>query len=83
MPDAFGVGLVLAARGNGSDGPAIAVEFTREAPQRLADASLERLRRAIPAARSLPLLGLLARRARGSTTLDYLDGLALRVEVAP
>ena len=82
MPDAFGVGLVLAARSSGAPGPAITVEFSREAPQRLADANLERLRCAIPAARSLPLLGLLARPARGSTTLDYLDGLALRVEVA-
>jgi len=47
------------------------------------DAGLERLRREIPAARALPLLELFARGEHGCVALEYLDGLALRVEVAP
>lgn len=79
--DAFGVALVLLADGPGAQGTAIAVDFTRDAPQRLGDANLERLRREIPAARALPLLELLAREASGVATLEYLEGLALRVQV--
>jgi hypothetical protein len=45
----------------------------------LDDPLLEELRRGIPAARSLPLLRLLAREEAGRATLDYLDGLRLTV----
>jgi hypothetical protein len=80
IPDAFGVAFVLQAA-NGA-GPTIAAEFTHESEQPAADAGLEALRRSIPAARALPLLELLARRASGSVTLAYLADLNLRVELA-
>ena len=79
IPDAFGVAMVLDAV-NGA-GPSIAVNFTRDAAQPAADAGLEDLRRAIPAARALPLLELLAREEPGHATLAYLGGLNLRVEL--
>jgi hypothetical protein len=40
---------------------------------RFDDPALEALRCSIPAARSLPLLRLLAARARGTAILEYLD----------
>jgi hypothetical protein len=44
-------------------------------------AGLDALRRAIPAARGLPLLQALARGDATAVTLDYLDGLALGVTI--
>lgn len=73
--DAFGVGLVLAAAGAG---PAITVEIARRALTPMSDEALERVRRGIPAARSLPLLHLIAQGA-GRAELEYVDGLALAV----
>ncbi|HSN20552.1 MAG TPA: beta-ketoacyl synthase chain length factor, partial [Usitatibacter sp.] len=82
VPEPFAVAMVLAAPGEGR-GPAIGATFTDEAPQAMDDAGLERLRRAIPAARALPLLARLARGEPGAVTLEYLDGLRLRVEIRP
>ncbi|MFZ3128315.1 MAG: 3-oxoacyl-ACP synthase, partial [Rhodoferax sp.] len=47
----------------------------------MADATLESLRQRIPAARSLPLLQLLAQGRGGAVVIDYLDGLHLAIEV--
>ena len=77
MPDACGVGLVLAAAG----GTGIAATFTREPPTRLDSPTLEALRAAIPAARALPLLQLLARGKPGRVVLEYVGGLGLAIEV--
>jgi len=74
--DAFAVGLVLAAAGAG---PAITVEIARRVASPMPDEALERVRRAIPSARSLPLLRLIAQGAQGRADLEYVDGLALTV----
>jgi hypothetical protein len=79
MLDSFGVGLVLGTQG----GMAITASFTREQPTALDCASLEQVRRGIPSARALPLLRLIAARRSGRVTLEYVEGLALSVEVAP
>jgi hypothetical protein len=47
------------------------------------DLQLEALRRAIPAARSLPLLRLLAIGAAGRAVLDYLDVSRAAVQIEP
>ncbi len=81
MPDAFAVALVLA---NALEGPGtpVAFELTRdEAPTKLADSRLEAMRLAIPSARSLALLQLLAKGVPGRVVIEYLDGLALAAEV--
>jgi hypothetical protein len=49
----------------------------------MAEAPLESLRAAIPAARVLPLLQLVARKERGIAVLEYLDPRGVRVEVDP
>jgi hypothetical protein len=51
-------------------------------PDTIADPALESLRHGIPAARSLPLLALLAAEKRGTALLEYLDGLSLAVTVS-
>jgi hypothetical protein len=87
---AFGVGLVLVAAllpppsgGRGGVGPVIIVRTTKAAHERMANAELERIRAGIPAARALPLLASVARGEAGRVVLEYLEDLALEVEVRP
>jgi Beta-ketoacyl synthase, N-terminal domain len=83
VPDAFGVALALApARGSGSLAH-LELTFSEARADRLADAALERLRLAIPAARCLPLLAQLARPSPGRVVLDYLEPRRLALEVSP
>src|SRR5215469_13456809 len=83
IPETFGVALVLTA----AAGPAslARLEVTRSAAAcaPMADGALEALRSGVPAARSLPLLAQLARRAGGSVHIDYLEGSSLAVAVTP
>ncbi len=79
IPDGFAVALTLACAELSVKGALIRVETCGEIPEKLDDAALEAMRLAIPAARSLPLLALLARGEPGRTVLEYLDGLALWV----
>jgi len=85
IPDAFGLALVLTAEPGvatlASLRPSLVLDG--DAPTPMADAALEALRAAIPAARALPLLQALARGDEATAVLDYLDPLRLRVEVAP
>ena len=81
IADSFGVGLVL-GKGEGA-GAHLTASFTNDAPTRLSDAALESVRSGIPAARALPLLQLVASGRPGAVALEYLDGLALRVEIRP
>jgi hypothetical protein len=80
--DAFAVALVLASPSQSTRGAAIEIDTGEGEPDRVADPALESLRHGIPAARSLPLLALLAAEKRGTTILEYLDGLSLAVTVS-
>lgn len=77
----FAAGLVLTAEGAASAGPSIVVTTTKQPCERMRDPRLEAVRAGIPAARSLPLLALLASGRPGTAILEYLDGLSLAVEV--
>ena len=79
IEDAFAVALALEWEGNG---PRIRVNTTRDPVQRMDDGALEAIRAGIPAARSLPLLQLLAR-GSGRAVLGYLDDLSLEASVGP
>ena len=82
VPHAFGVALVLGpARGNQSRAR-LQASLVEAAGDRLTDPELEGLRAAIPAARSLPLLRLLARTEPGHVIIDYLEPHCLAVEVS-
>ncbi|MBS0366403.1 MAG: beta-ketoacyl synthase chain length factor [Proteobacteria bacterium] len=80
IPDAFAVALVLSPRRTAAALARIGARLTPQ-PGDAMPGPLEALRQAIPAARALPLLGLLARAQRGTTVLDYLDDLRLAVEI--
>jgi hypothetical protein len=82
IPDGFAAALVLASASNGASGTSITLETTREPPSAMSDAAMETLRRAIPAARALPLLALLASARPGRTVIEYLDGTSLAVTAA-
>jgi hypothetical protein len=83
VPDAFAVALILAPAASAASLTRLTASLCGEPPEPMADAALEGLRAAIPAARALPLLALLARGATGRTRLDYLNGRSLAVELAP
>jgi Beta-ketoacyl synthase, N-terminal domain len=81
--DSFGVALLLSPQAGTGAIAHLGLTLVDDAPATLADARLESLRRAIPAARSLPVLQLLARGEPGTAVLEYLDGPNLAVEIAP
>ena len=83
IPDCFGLGLVLAPTASARSIAQLQLQLDAGSPETLSDPALEALRRAIPTARALPLLGLLARGARGTARLDFQDGLALQATVTP
>jgi hypothetical protein len=84
IPDEFGVALLLTPHAGERTLGRIVLSFSDEAADRMADAQLEALRAAIPAARSLPLLAALARADSTRVVLDYLEDsrIALEIETA-
>ncbi len=81
---AFAVALVLAPAETASAVARIelALRPGSQEPATIAQ-KLEMLRQGTPAARSLPLLAALARRAKADVTLNYLDDMALVLHVTP
>jgi hypothetical protein len=82
IPDAFGIALVLAPQRSARSLAQITVHLTDSSADRLDDTALEGLRKAIPAARGLPLLCSIARRQDRQVVLDYLDSSSLAVAIA-
>jgi len=76
LPDHFGVALVLAPQASAHSIAALTIEpiGAGAAASPCADAALEALRRAIPAAAALPLLTALARGGRGGRLVVELGG---------
>jgi hypothetical protein len=83
IADAFAVAMVLSPLTPATPFARLSVTISDGVASNLADARLEALRRSIPAARSLPLLRLLARREAGVVNLDYLDDRCIGIEVTP
>ena len=83
IPDALGVAMVLTPERTASSVAGIEVALTEESADRMRDPQLEALRVAVPAARSLPLLRLLAGGIAGRVVLDYLDVSRAAVQVQP
>jgi hypothetical protein len=78
---AFAVALVLAPEPAAASLARLELRLAPDSAPTPAGAALEALRQNIPAARALPLLAMLARRAEGAVTLQYLDDLGLEVDV--
>ncbi len=83
IPDALGVALLLTPEKSARSLARIETTLTAEACDSMAESQLEALRRAIPAARALPLLQLLAAGHGGRTILEYLDVSRIAVQVDP
>jgi hypothetical protein len=85
LPDHFGLALVLSPLATARSIAALTITLTGPdaPPSRCDDASLDALRRAIPAACGLPLLAALARpRTPQRLVLDYLPAMRVQVDVA-
>lgn len=83
VPDAFGVAVLLTPERGPTCVGGISAEIVDAAPDAQPDPALEALRRAIPAARSLPLLRAIARREPARVVLEYLDRANLAVDFTP
>jgi Beta-ketoacyl synthase, N-terminal domain len=83
IPDAFGIALALRPEVGPGSLARLAITIEEREPATLADRALEQLRRDYPAARSLPLLSLLARRERAAVAIEYLGSSSVSVAVEP
>ena len=83
IPDAFGVAMVLTPTREAHSLARIEATLSDAAFDTLPDPKLEALRAAVPAARSLPLLRLLALGTSGRTVLEYLDSARADVHIEP
>lgn len=83
LPAAFGIALALMPARSAQSLAQIELELSEAAPDTLADPTLEALRRAIPAARGLPLLQAVARGEACRVVLEYLAPLSLGLSVSP
>jgi hypothetical protein len=83
IPDAFGVALVLTPLKRASSLARVDAALSDLKCDRFSDPVLEALRAAFPAARSLPLLRLLAMRNGGRAILEYLDVSRVEVQIEP
>jgi hypothetical protein len=83
IPDALGIAMILTPDRSCGSLARIEVALTEQAADKLADPELEALRNAIPAARALPLLRVLATGAAARVVLDYLDVSRAAVQVEP
>jgi hypothetical protein len=83
IPDAFGVAMVLTPQRRACSLARVDAGLTDLEFDRMADSRMEALRCAFPAARSLPLLALLAARNAGRAILEYLDVSRIEVQIEP
>ena len=83
IPDNFGIALVLAPQPDVQPLASISARLGHEPATTLDDPVLEKLRRASPAGRGLPLLRALALGQPAQVVLDYLDDLHIALEVTP
>lgn len=83
LPAAVGIALALMPTQSTQSLARMRLSLTDRAADALTVPALEPLRLAIPAARGLPLLQLLARGGAGEVVLDYLAPLRLAVTVEP
>jgi hypothetical protein len=83
VPDAFGAALVLTPERRPRSLARLEARLSEAPAETLADPAMEALRNSIPAARVLPLLGMLARKERGRAVLEYLDVASVSVDLEP
>ena len=82
IPHAFGVAMVINPVKTAAAKASIRLSLSEDAQTTMPSESLESLRLGIPAARSLPLLQLLASGGTGRAVIDYIEPFNLAIEVA-
>lgn len=87
VPDSFCVSMVLAPYPSGHSLARLQIDprsaFSTRPADRMANAVLERMRGAIPAARCLPLLSAIAQSRPAILTIGYLDSQQLDAKISP
>lgn len=81
IPAAMGVALVINPHPTAAARALIKLTLSDAPVTHMIKHDMEQLRQSIPAARSLPLMGLLAQARAGLVVLEYLDNLRLGIEV--
>lgn len=81
IPHPFSVAMVLSPERNERSLAELRIRLSADKPHGMSLPALEALRAGIPAARSLPLLEILAQSGSSGCVLEYLEGLSLAVEV--
>ena len=83
IPDACGVAMLLTPHRRANSLARVEAALSGLDADRFSDPALEALRCDFPAARSLPLLRLLAGRPGGAAILEYLDVSRVKVRIEP
>lgn len=83
IPYAFGAALALNPTRSAAAKATLALSLAETEVATMSEPELERLRLAVPAARSLPLMRKLANCESGAVVIDYLDDLQLVVDLQP
>lgn len=81
IPYPFGVAMLLRPQRSAASLARLDITLTEETLSNCTDPILESLRTSVPAARSLPLLQLLARGENGRVVIDYLEHLDMAIEL--
>lgn len=81
IPDAMGVALVLSSKQSPASRAYLTLTLSDATVTEMTPNALEQMRQDIPAARSLPLLALIAQQRSGTVVVGYLDSLSLAIEV--
>lgn len=82
IPHALGIALLLSPQAGEKTLARLDISLCADTPERMSEPQLEAIRQQVPTARALPLLAHLARGEAGHVVIDYLDDLALAVEVS-
>lgn len=81
IANAMGVALVLSPQQTPASRAWLTLSLSESAATQMPTIALEQMRQYIPAARSLPLLALLAQQRSGAVVVDYLESLSLAILV--
>ena len=76
IPDAFGLALVLSPQATQRATLRMSLTIGAAAPTRLEDPALEALRLAVPTARALPLMQVIARQQSATVVIEHLEPAA-------
>ncbi|MEN3110542.1 beta-ketoacyl synthase chain length factor [Uliginosibacterium paludis] len=81
IPHAVGIALLLSPHAGEKTLASLSLSLCADAADTMTEPALEQLRQQVPTARALPLLARIASGEPGRVVIDYLERLALSIEV--